>query len=144
MKTQANGEVAPISHERLNAHQHREPRNLGLLANPAACDADVEHRMEITLDYALATSHPLSEHGSDGEVIVIPNTYTIKAATESSQAAKRKEVSDKRMARLEKLEVFDLVSSGQFPRRMSLGPNRCSRSKPSTPFKDESWFRDGD
>ena len=33
MKAQANAAAASISHERLNAHQQREPRNLGLLAN---------------------------------------------------------------------------------------------------------------
>ena len=98
MRTRADGAVAPISHEGLNAQQHRELRNLGLLAIPAACDADVahemenrleyalaarkehrsdgaqEHKMEIILDYALAISNPLSEHRSDGEVIAIPNT----------------------------------------------------------------------
>ena len=133
MRTRADGAVAPISHEGLNAQQHRELRNLGLLAIPAACDADVahemenrleyalaarkehrsdgaqEHKMEIILDYALAISNPLSEHRSDGEVIAIPNTF--KEATESLQAAKSKEASDKEMASLEKHIMFDLMSS---------------------------------
>ena len=59
MRTQANVAVAPISHDGRNVHQHREPRNLGLLSNPAACDADLEHRIEILLDYALTISNPL-------------------------------------------------------------------------------------
>ena len=133
MRTRADGAVAPISHEGLNAQQHRELRNLGLLAIPAACDADVahemenrleyalaarkehrsdgaqEHKMEIILDYALAISNPLSEHRSDGEVIAIPNTF--KEATESLQAAKSKVASDKEMASLEKHIMFDLMSS---------------------------------
>ena len=66
MRTQAKGAVAPISHGALNAHQHLEPRNLGLLANPAACVADIQYKMETILDYALATSNPPSEHRSDG------------------------------------------------------------------------------
>ena len=134
MRTRADGAVAPISHEGLNAQQHREVRNLGLLAIPAACDADVahemenrleyalaartehrpdgaqEHTMEILLEYALATSNPLSEHSSDGEVIAIPNTF--KEAMESPQAAKRKEASDKEMASLENHEVIDLSVFG--------------------------------
>ena len=86
MRAQANAAVAPISHEGQNDHQHREPRNLGLLANPAACDAGVEHKMGVLFDYVLATSNPLSEHRSDGEVIAIPDTF--KEVMESSQAAK--------------------------------------------------------
>ena len=31
--------------------------------------------METLLEYALATSKPLSEHSSDGEVLAIPNTF---------------------------------------------------------------------
>ena len=72
-------------------------------------DGAQEHKMEIILDYALAISNPLSEHRSDGEVIAIPNTF--KEATESLQAAKSKEASDKEMASLEKHIMFDLMSS---------------------------------
>ena len=99
MRIRSNGAVAPISHGRVSAHQHRELRNLGLLANPAACNANVsramenlleyalaartehrsdgaqEHKMEILLDYDVAASTPLSENHSDVEVV------------ESSQAA---------------------------------------------------------
>ena len=77
-----------------------------------ACDAGVEHKMGILLDYALATSNPLSEHRSDGEGIAFPNTYAFRVAMESSHAAKWKEALEKGMARLEKHEVVDLVSSG--------------------------------
>ena len=38
MRTQADGAVAPISHDGLHAHQHRELRNLCLLTNPVECD----------------------------------------------------------------------------------------------------------
>ena len=69
--------------------------------------------MEILLEYALVTSNPLSEHSSDGEAIVIPNTFT--EAMESPQAAKWKETSDKEMASLQKHEVFDLVPSASVP-----------------------------
>ena len=41
MRTRANG-----SHKGVKAHQHRELRNLGLFASPAACDADVAHEMK--------------------------------------------------------------------------------------------------
>ena len=157
MRTRADGAVAPISHEGLNAQQHRELRNLGLLAIPAACDADVahemenrleyalaarkehrsdgaqEHKMEIILDYALAISNPLSEHRSDGEVIAIPNTYTFKMATESSQAARWKETLDKGIARLEKHEVFDLVpwfkSLGEEDHRDQIGVQGQRRAR---------------
>ena len=111
MRAKANAAVAPISHEGINAHQHRAPRNLGLLANPAACDAGFEHQMRIHLDYALGTSNPRS----DGELMPIPNTYTFKAPTESSQAAKWEEASDKGMARLEKHEAVDLARRGSIP-----------------------------
>ena len=74
MGAQANAAAAPISHKGLNAHQHREPRSLGVLATPAACDAGAEYKMEILLNYALATSKPLSEHHSDGKAIAISNT----------------------------------------------------------------------
>ena len=112
-RAQANAAAAPMSG--LNAHQHREPRNREVLANPAACDAGVEHNMGILLDYALATSKPRSEHRLDGEVIATPNTCTFKVAMKSSQAAKWKEGSDKGMARLEKHEAVDLAPSGSIP-----------------------------
>ena len=103
--TRATGAFASISHEGLNAHQHRELCKLGLLANPVEHDAEAHemkkllvyalvawtaHRsdgaqdlkMEILLDYALATSNGLSEHCSDGDVVAIPNTF--KEAMESS------------------------------------------------------------
>ena len=38
MRTQADGAVAPISHDGLHAHQRRELRNLCLLTNPVECD----------------------------------------------------------------------------------------------------------
>ena len=121
MRAQANAAAAPISHEGLHAHQHRETRNLGVLANPAACDAGVEHKMGIPLNYALATSKPLSQHRSDGEVISITNTYTFKAATESSQAARWKDASDKGMASVENHEVVDLAPSGSIPSEKVIG-----------------------
>ena len=77
MRAQANAADAPIPHEGLDAHQHPEPRNVGLPANPAACDAGVEHNMGILLDDALATSKPRSEHRLDGEVIATPNLSLI-------------------------------------------------------------------
>ena len=73
-------------------------------------DGAQEHTMEILLEYALATSNPLSEHSSDGEVIAIPNTF--KEAMESPQAATRKEASDIEMASLENHEVIDLSVFG--------------------------------
>ena len=39
------------------------------------------HRMEVYLDYALATGNLVSEHRSGGEVSTIPNTF--KEAMES-------------------------------------------------------------
>ena len=63
MESRANGPGAPISHERVNAHQQRELRKLGLLANPAACNAEVAHQMENLLEYALVAR---TEHRSDG------------------------------------------------------------------------------
>ena len=117
MRAKANAAVAPISHEGINAHQHRAPRNLVLLANPSACDAGFEHQMRIHLDYALGTSNPRS----DGELMPIPNTYTFKAPTESSQAAKWEEASDKGMARLEKHQVLHFVSSGSIPSKKVIG-----------------------
>ena len=72
-------------------------------------DGAQDLKMEILLDYALATSNGLSEHCSDGDVVAIPNTF--KEATESLQAAKSKEASDKEMASLEKHIMFDLMSS---------------------------------
>ena len=128
MRTRASGAVVPMSHEGLNDHQHQELRNLGLLVNPATCDADVAHEMEhlleydlaaktehrsdgaqahtieIILDYALATSNTLSEHRSDGEVAVTPNMF--EEGMESSHATKWKEASDKETAGLENHEVF--------------------------------------
>ena len=97
MSTRTSGVIAPVSHEGLNSHQQREQRNLGLLASPIACDALVaraehrsdgvqEHRMEVFLDYALATGNPISEHCSDGEVIAIPNTF--KETMESPRVTK--------------------------------------------------------
>ena len=69
--------------------------------------------MEILLEYALADSKPVSEYHSDEEVIAIPNTF--KEATESPQATKWKEASDKEMASLDQHEVFELVSSAFVP-----------------------------
>ena len=121
MRAQANAADAPIPHEGLDAHQHPEPRNVGLPANPAACDAGVEHKMVILLDYELATSNPFSEHHSNGEGIAVPNTYRFKAVMESSQAAKWEEALGKGMARFEKHEMFDLASSGSIPSEKVIG-----------------------
>ena len=121
MRAQANAADAPIPHEGLDAHQHPEPRNVGLPANPAACDAGVEHKMVILLDYELATSNPFSEHHSNGEGIAIPNTYRFKAVMESSQAAKWEEALGKGMAKFEKHEMFDLASSGSIPSEKVIG-----------------------
>ena len=143
MESRANGPGAPISHERVNAHQQRELRKLGLLANPAACNAEVAHqmenlleyalvarmehrsdgaqedKMEILLDCALATSNSGSEHRVDEEVIAIPNT--LKEVMESRQAAKGKETICKEMASLDKHEVFDLVSPASVPSEKVIG-----------------------
>ena len=64
MRTRADDAVAPISHEGQNAHQHRELRNLGLLANPMECHEDGAHEMEKLLEYALAVR---TGHRSDGD-----------------------------------------------------------------------------
>ena len=53
MRTRENGADAPMSQEELNAHQHRDLRNLGLLATQAARDTDAAHEMENLLEYAL-------------------------------------------------------------------------------------------
>lgn len=50
VKAQAYAAVEPVSREGLSAHQHREPHNLGLLANPAAFDVGAEHKIGIILD----------------------------------------------------------------------------------------------
>ena len=76
-------------------------------------DGAQEHTMEVLLEYVLATSNPLSEHSSDGEVIAIPNMF--KEAMESPQGVKWKEASDNEMASLENHEVFDLVSLASVP-----------------------------
>ena len=112
MGTRASGALTPVSHEGLNPHQERELRNLGLLTSPMSSNPEVsheeenmmeyplvaetehradgvqEHRMEVYLDYALATGNPVSEQSSDGEVIAIPNTF--KEAMGSLQATKWK------------------------------------------------------
>ena len=137
MTTRATGAVAPISHEGLNAHQHRELRNMGLLANPVACDADTvhemenlleytltamtehrsdgsqEHSVEILLEYALATSNPVSDNSSDKK----NNSFSenvqggdgITAFSQTERGVRQE------MASLEKHEVFDLVSSASVP-----------------------------
>ena len=51
-----------------------------------------EHRMEVYVDYTLATGNPVSEHSSE-EVITIPHIF--KEAMESPQATKRKEGTNK-------------------------------------------------
>lgn len=76
-------------------------------------DGDYEYKMKIPLNCALATSKPVSEHRSDGEVVAIPNTF--KEALETPQAAKWKEAADKEMASLETHVVFDLVPSASVP-----------------------------
>ena len=75
--------------------------------------------MEVLLEYVLATSNPLSEHSSDGEVIAIPNMF--KEAMESPQGVKWKEASDNEMASLENHEVFDLVSLASVPSEKVIG-----------------------
>ena len=126
MGTSASGAVTPLSQEGLNLHQQRELRSLGLLTSPMASDAEEAHekenmmeyamvaeterrsdrvqghRMEVYLDYPLATGNPVSEHSSDGEVITIPNTF--KEAMEY-----------KEMDSFQKHAVFDLVSPDSVP-----------------------------
>ena len=72
-----------------------------------------EHRMEVYLDYALDIGNPVSEHGSDGEVITIPNTF--KEAMESPQVTKWKEATNKEVDSLQKHAVFNLVSPDSVP-----------------------------
>ena len=137
MESRANGPGAPIPHERVNAHQQRELRKLGLLANPAACNAEVAHQMEnlleyalvartehrsdgsqehsveILLEYALATSNPVSDNSSDKK----NNSFSenvqggdgITAFSQTERGVRQE------MASLEKHEVFDLVSSASVP-----------------------------
>ena len=136
--TRANCAVTPVSRKGLCLHQQRELRNLGLLTSPMVSDAEVshekentmeyalvgetehrsdgaqEHRMEVYLDYALDTRNPLSEHGSDGEVITIPNIF--KEAMGSPQVTKWKEATNKEMGSLQKHAVFNLVSPTQYHR----------------------------
>ena len=76
-------------------------------------DGVQEHRMEVYLDYALATENPVAEQSSDGELITIPNTF--KEAMESPQATKWKEATNKEMDSLQKHAVFDLVSPDSVP-----------------------------
>ena len=135
--TRANCALTPVSRKGLYLHQQRELRNLGLLTSPMVSDAEVahekentmeyalvgetkrrsdgaqEHRMEVSLDYALDTGNPLSEHGSDGEVITIPNTF--KEAMGSPQVTKWKEATNKEMDSLQKHAVFNLVSPNSVP-----------------------------
>ena len=73
----------------------------------------LEHKIQILLEYALATTNLLSENRSDGEVKTIPNT--LKEAMETPQAAKWKEVADREMESLGNHKVFDLVSSVSVP-----------------------------
>ena len=108
--TRANCSVFRISRKGVYLHQQRELRNLGVLTSPMVSDAEVghekkktmeyalvgetehrsdwaqEHRLEVYRDYALDTGNAVSEHGSDGEVITIPNTF--KKATKSPQVKK--------------------------------------------------------
>ena len=63
MRTRENGAVAPVSHEGLHAYQHRELRNLGMVANEAACNADAVHETENLLEYAMVAR---TEHRLDG------------------------------------------------------------------------------
>ena len=59
--------------------------------------------MELLPGYALATSNPISEHRSDGEVTAISNTF--KEAMEAPQAVKWKEAADREKASLQKRGV---------------------------------------
>ena len=100
-----------------------------MLANPRACDAEVEHekenmtryalaawtehrsdgdqehRIEVCLDCALSIRNLLSEHSSDGEVMSIP--HTVKERTESPPAAKLKKTTDKKINSHQPYPVFD-------------------------------------
>ena len=77
-------------------------------------DGVQEHRMEVYLDYALATGNPVPEHNSDGEVITILNTF--KEAMESPQATTWKEATNKEMDSLQKTQSSTWYLQTQYHR----------------------------
>ena len=124
MGTRANCAVTPVSRKGPYLHQQQELHNRGLLTSPIVSDAEVaherkstmeyalvgetahrsdgaqEHGMNVYLDYALDTGNPAPVQGSDGDIIMIPNTF--KEAMKSPQMTKWKEATNKEMDSLQK------------------------------------------
>ena len=91
------------------AHEKESMMEYALVAEiEHRSDGVQNHRMEVYLEYALATGNPVTEHGPDGEVISISNAF--EEAMEPPQANKWKEATNKEMVSLQKHAVFDLVS----------------------------------
>ena len=156
MRTRANGAVAPISHEGLNAHRRRELRNLVLLANPVECDEDEAHEMENLVEYRLGsqdgTPTRWSSRAHDGNPSRIRfghqqppfraqfgwggDSYSehvqggdgITASSQTERGVRQRD-GEPRKSRGNRLKCLRL----QFlRRRRSSGRNGCSRPKPTT------------